>query len=279
MDRKRAHVQVSEHSGFCFGVKRAVALTNKFLKKHKKICSLGPLIHNKWVVRELEKKGLTVVKDLASVKKGYCVVLPSHGIAPERLIGRKGLTFVDTTCPFVFKAQELVRRLAGGDYDIVILGDRNHPEVRGLVGISGGKAVVINGKKAAAVYRPKRKKIALVSQTTQSRENLMAIGSELIAKEFQELRIFNTICRDAAARQDEAKRIARKVDLVLVIGGKNSANTKRLANVCSALTRTRHIESEVEIDDKWFRGVKRVGIVTGASTPGEFIAKAKKRIH
>ena len=271
-------VIVSKHSGFCFGVKRAVGLTKNKLKNVKKIRSLGPLIHNKWVVSELSRSGLRVIKDLKKVKDGYCVVLPSHGVDAGKVKNRGGLTFVDTTCPFVFKAQTLIKKLAGSGYEILILGDKNHPEVKGLVGISNGKARVIASVREAASYKPRSKRIAFVSQTTQSVDNFVKVSSLLLRKDFKEFLIYNTICNDVIERQEEARQIASKVDVMLVIGGKNSANTKRLANVCGKITKTYHVEDEKEINNKWFKRSGKVGIVTGASTPGEFIEKVRNKI-
>ena len=268
---------IAEHSGFCFGVKRAVWLTKNRLKETKKICSLGPLIHNKWVVSKLKNEGLEVIKDLKKIKSGYCVILPSHGIDPKITKKAKRVSFVDTTCPFVFKAQALIKELITAKYEVLILGDKNHPEVKGLVGISNGKARVLGGLKEAELYTTKAKRIAFLSQTTQSLDNFRNVSGILLRKDFQELRVFNTICRDVVKRQEEARKIAKKVDVMMVIGGKNSANTKRLAKVCSAFTKTYHIESEKEVNREWFKKARNVGIITGASTPGEFIGKVKNK--
>lgn len=270
-------ITVSKHSGFCFGVKRAVSLTEKRLKKGKRIYSLGPLIHNRWVVSELSRKGLKIIEDLDRIKKGSCII-PSHGIDPSKIKKQKAVSFIDTTCPFVFKAQTLVKKLVNSGYEALILGDKNHPEVKGLVGISKGKARVLRGEREAASLHPKKNKISLISQTTQSLENFIAVSSKLVGKKFQEFRIFNTICKDVIERQAEARKIAKKSDLILVIGGRNSANTKGLVQICRFFAKTHHIESERDLRKVWLRNVKRVGIVTGASTPGEFIGRVKRRI-
>jgi len=270
---------IARHSGFCFGVKRAVKLTRECLKKRgrKNVYSLGPLIHNKYVVSDLSKEGLKVRKNLGGIKKSYCII-PSHGIDASRLKTQKGVIFIDATCPFVFKAQELVKKLASSGYEILILGDKNHPEVKGLIGISSGKAKVVEGGKSISEALFLGKKVAFLSQTTQSPRNFSTTASELLNKGFHELRIFNTICKDVIKRQIEAEKIARKADLVLVIGGKNSANTKRLAEISGDFAKTYHVDSEMEIEKGWFRDVKIIGIITGASTPGEFIGKVKKKI-
>jgi len=273
-------IAVAKYSGFCFGVKRAVRLTKECLKKRGKkgTCSIGPLIHNKYVVSDLSKEGLEVKKSLGGIKKSYCII-PSHGIDASRLKKRKGVIFVDTTCPFVFKAQELVKKLAGSGYKIFILGDKDHPEVKGLVGISSGRATVVSGRKTVKkVLNNSMKKAAFLSQTTQSPHNFCETASGLIRAGFYELRIFNTICRDVVKRQIEAQSLAKDADLMLVIGGKNSANTKRLAQITQNFAKTYHIESEEEIKKNWFKNIRKVGIITGASTPGEFIEKVKNQI-
>ncbi|MFH1791243.1 MAG: 4-hydroxy-3-methylbut-2-enyl diphosphate reductase [Candidatus Omnitrophota bacterium] len=277
--KKGLRVFVAGHSGFCFGVKRAVRITNEKLKSTDNIYSLGPLIHNNWVVRDLSRQGLKVVKDIKAACRGAFIVIPSHGMDPRKRMEHKGVSFVDATCPFVFKAQALVKDLVKSGYEVLILGDKDHPEVKGLMGISENRAKVIDGEKGAAAYAAGRERVALVSQTTQSLANFARTSGRLIEKGPKELRVFNTICRDVIERQKEARNLARKVDLMLVIGGRNSANTKRLAEVCAAFTNVRHIQSESEIETRWFKAVKTVGIVTGASTPGSFIKKVKDRIR
>lgn len=272
-------ILISHHAGFCFGVKRAVRLSLGALKNNsKKIFSLGPLIHNPSVIEELKSKGLEVIKKLDAAENGSCIVLPSHGADLSGQKNGRDLDFVDTTCPFVYKAQVLVKK-STPEYEIVILGDKNHPEVKSLVGISGGKARVVEGAEEARKYRAKTKRLILLSQTTQSLENFADIVQEFIKKGVAELKIYNTICKDAAARQKEAERMAEKVDVMFVIGGKTSANTKRLANVAEKHTKVHHIENEGEIKDKWLRGAEKIGIITGASTPGSFIKRVKDRIR
>lgn len=271
---------VSKHSGFCFGVKRAVSITNEKLALHgkKNIYSLGPLIHNSFVVSELSKKGLKVLKSSDAPKRGVFVI-PSHGIEPSRIKRKRGVSFIDATCPFVFKARSLISKLARSGYAVLILGDRNHPEVKGLAAISKGKARVLGSEKEAMNFLPGQKRLSLVCQTTESPENFASVASRLLEKDFHEFRIFNTICNDVIKRQKEAKRVAALSDLVLVIGGKNSANTKRLAELSGRLARTRHVENEKGIKKSWLKGVRALGIVTGASTPGEFIPMVKNKIR
>jgi 4-hydroxy-3-methylbut-2-enyl diphosphate reductase len=209
-------ILVAGHSGFCFGVKRAVKLTEEKLSsvKNGRIYSLGALIHNNWVVSKLSEKGLEVIKDLDNVGRNACVILPSHGVSPEKIRKYKNLKLVDTTCPFVFRAQELVKTLIAEGYEILILGDKNHPEIKGLVGISGGKAKVIEGARDAAGFVPSKPKIALISQTTQSMENFSAAAAALAEKNRRTQNIEHYLqgCQGPAGG---GKRIASKVDLML----------------------------------------------------------------
>jgi len=274
---RKLNVIVSRRSGFCFGVKRAVSLTDNRIRSSKKTYSLGPLIHNKWVVNEFLRKGLNVITKVSEAKKGSYVILPSHGVDPGRIL-EKGYKFVDTTCPFVFKTQAIVKKLIEDRYRVLILGDKNHPEVKSLVGISCSKALVIGSVKDKIPTLPPTSKVALVSQTTQSLSDFVRLSMRLLAENFEEFRIFNTICMDARDRQEEAKRIARVVDLLIVIGGKHSANTKRLVKVCRGMAQIRHIETENEIMKEWIKNKKTIGIVTGASTPGAFVEKVKVKI-
>jgi 4-hydroxy-3-methylbut-2-enyl diphosphate reductase len=270
---------VSKYAGFCFGVKRAVNITEETLLKKDNVFSFGPIIHNNWVVKKLSDKGLKLIKSFSKRKKKDTIVLPSHGIDAKKICKYPDIDFVDTTCPFVKKAQNLIKELDETGYEILILGDKNHTEVKGFVSIANGKAKVFDNKVELKRYIPKKRKVAFLSQTTQSVERFSRMSEELLTKDLDELRICNTICKDSQNRQLEALKTAKKADIVIVIGGKHSANTKRLTGVCAKVKKTYHIESEDEIKKTWLKGVKSVGIVTGASTPGKFIYRVKAQIN
>jgi 4-hydroxy-3-methylbut-2-enyl diphosphate reductase len=191
---------------------------------------------------------------------------------------QKNLTIVDATCPFVKKAQEHVRELSGGGYNVVVVGDADHPEVQGIVSYGGEKVfVVASGDDIKKL--PKMKKIGVVAQTTQSFENLKNVVCECLQRG-REIRVYNTICDATAVRQEEARDLAGQVECMLVIGGFNSANTHRLLEVCAEIQpHTYHIETAEEIDPSWFEGAERVGVTAGASTPKWIIDEVMNKIE
>ena len=186
---------------------------------------------------------------------------------------------MDATCPYVMSAQKIVKSLSDDGYTVIILGDRQHPEVKSLVGFAQDKAIVIENVSDAANTRICSKKIVLVSQTTQSLENYLKVVSGITNKEFLEIRIFNTICNDTKKRQESAARLARESDAMVVIGGRMSANTKRLFEICAGICEfTHHVETADEIKPEWFEAKERVGIASGASTPDWIIESIRNRI-
>ena len=263
-------VDISEYSDFCFGVKRAISLAEKALKKcPAPVFSLGPLIHNRQVVTRLSGKGLSIVKDLKNITRGT-IVIRSHGVSANTLdrIKRKKLNIVDATCPFVKNAQRIAKKLSESGYKVIIIGDKGHPEVKALRSFSKNGAVVIAAKNEIRNTGLKMGKIGIVAQTTQLPENFLEVMTELLKKEFNEIRIFNTICRDTSMRQEAAKQCSKNNGLVIVVGGKNSANTRRLYDICRRMgTRAYHVEGPADIKSKWLKSEKAVGIVSGASTP------------
>lgn len=278
----KPRIDVSEFSDFCFGVKRAISLAEEALKKSPRpVFSLGPLIHNRQVVSELSAKGLNVSNGLKKIKKGT-IVIRSHGIAPGVLenIKNKNLEIINATCPFVKNAQLLAKKLSEQGYKVIIIGDKGHPEVKALRSFSGDKTSVVAGKTDAKKLKLKGGKIGVIAQTTQSPGNFLEIISELMKKDFNELRIFNTICRDANMRQESTKRYSATNDLVIVVGGKNSANTRRLYEICRSMgTQAHHIEAGREVRNEWLRGKKSIGIVSGASTPRWIVDDVVKRLQ
>ncbi|MCX7990471.1 MAG: 4-hydroxy-3-methylbut-2-enyl diphosphate reductase [Proteobacteria bacterium] len=265
-------ILVAKSAGFCYGVKRAIKMAKDTIEKSKVNCfSLGPIIHNPIVVRDLEKEGLKVIENVRDIKKGT-LVIRSHGISKdesEYLKKNPKISVVDTTCPFVTKSKKFLVRLIRGGYNIFFLGDKDHPEVKGLLSYINNRAVVFKDPDELEIKN--YKKVGLISQTTQKIELLKKAVDRLLSST-EELRVFNTICKTTSIRQKEAVELAKKVDLMLVLGGKNSSNTKKLYEVCkSVLNKSFHIESPKEIDTRWLEGVKKVGITAGASTPKEHI--------
>lgn len=261
---------VAKNSGFCFGVKRAVNLAFDAVKRCKKdVYSLGPIIHNPQVVEALAKEGVRQLNSIDQVKDGV-VILRSHGISSSGLLDdarSKGLNIVDATCPFVKKAQQYARRLVEEGYQVILVGDKQHPEVKSIIGHAGGEVIVAEDYDSIRSQIKNKKKIGILAQTTQNYSKFSDIIVKCI-KDLEEIKIFNTICDATGLRQEETVDLAKRVDLMLVIGGRNSANTARLAAICQEAGRdVRLIETEEEIEDAWFMDIKKVGVTAGASTP------------
>ena len=270
----------ARHIGFCFGVKRAIAAAEDLLSKHKKTCSLGPIIHNPFVVERLSKKGLKVISDIKDAR-GKCMVIRSHGIPPA--LKKKAQEYCteifDATCPFVSRSHKIVSKLRKEGYHIAIAGERRHPEVQALIEMAGPGTLVITKKSDIKKIRSKKIKLALIAQTTISRDIFVEIAEALLRLDYPEYRIFDTICNDVVGRQKEAKALAGRTGVVCVVGGKNSANTKHLAEICrkgGALTY--HIESPDELNPRWVKKALSIGIVSGASTPGDIVEKVVEKI-
>ncbi len=271
----------AENSGFCFGVKRAMRLALEAAEvSTKTIYSLGPLIHNPQQVEFLTRKGVEVASDLDLLSPGDTLIIRSHGTSPDVLekAKAKGLAIIDATCPFVLKAQRLARLLADEGYQVVIVGESDHPEVIGLRGFAGNEAQVV--EKAGDVKELSVKPcVGVVAQTTQSLDNFREVVSTLLEKS-DELKVFNTICHATTHRQKSALDIAGKADLMIVIGGYNSANTSRLASLCTRSgVETHHIETADQLEASWLEGVLTVGVTAGASTPEWVIEDIIERLE
>lgn len=272
-------ITLAKNAGFCFGVKRATQMAFEAAAEYEHICSLGPLIHSPQVVKELTEQGIKVVDNVKDIPPGS-VIIRSHGVTAEEMskVQASNLTVVDATCPFVKKTQEYAVRLSEDGYTVVIVGEMEHPEVQGIVSYSGKAVVHVVADAEQAAALPRMKKVGLVAQTTQLYENLRDIMDVCLAKS-QELRVFNTICDATSVRQNEAREIARSVDLMFIIGGHASANTSRLSHICRELQpQSWHIETAEEINPDWFVGVDKVGVTAGASTPRWLIDEVVARI-
>jgi len=267
---------VAEPIGFCFGVKRAINLAKRARRKFSRVWTLGALIHNPEVVAELRRQGIRPLRDAnsaidipQSALKSGALVIRSHGCPPEVLeqAHKMGIAVIDATCPYVGRVQRVVRDLKSAGYLVIIVGERDHPEVQSLLG---------HARDAGMVYEPKmkitEKKIGVVAQTTIPLKTFQAALTDLSQRQFEELRVFNTICQEAASRQAAARKIARKVDLMVVIGGRNSANTSRLADIArEAGKQTYQVENRKELNPGWFAQAQRVGVTAGTSTPSRVV--------
>jgi 4-hydroxy-3-methylbut-2-enyl diphosphate reductase len=266
-------ILVARYAGYCYGVERALRITEEALEKAEgPVASLGPIIHNPSVVGQLEERGVKVVEGVGDAATGTLIVR-THGVPPEVVEGARArdLTLVDATCPFVTVAQRKAASLRAAGYAVVILGERDHPEVAGLEGFAGDGAVVVEDAAGLPLAQLRGKRVGVVVQTTQTRANLASVAAAL-APVARELLVSNTICDATEKRQSAASELAAEVDVVVVVGGRNSANTARLAQLCRATRRsTYHIESAAELEAAWFAGARRIGVTAGASTPDEEI--------
>lgn len=279
--KRPVKIKLAKRTGFCFGVRRAVDMAEAALKEKGPIHSLGSLIHNEQVVRALEAKGLKIAKEASDIRSGTCVI-SSHGISPviAKRISGKGVRVIDTTCPFVLRAQKIAKRLSDDGYEVIVVGDANHPEIKALVDFVSTKAMVVkDGGQARALKLDPKARYIVIAQTTQDVANFAETVKAVSAKKTKGLKIFNTICRDAGERQGAAMRLARTVDMIFVVGGKSSANTRRLYEVSKRRAKkARLIETEAQIKPIWLKGISSVGITSGASTPEWVVKKVVKKI-
>ena len=273
-------ILVAKRAGFCFGVKRAIDITVEMAKEIKDgLYTLGPIIHNPQVIERLEREGISPVEFSELEGKTIAsLIIRTHGIPCQLYdaISERGIRIVDATCPFVKNAQHYAKLLKENGYQVVILGDKNHPEVKGIMSYAGDDALVVDGDSPLPRLKPK---VGVVVQTTQPIEALKSALSRII-EHAKEVKVYNTICNSTALRLKETEEMARKVDIMIVVGGKNSANTTQLANLCRSMSvATYHIETDDEIDVSWFRDARRIGITAGASTPDWIISRVAKRIQ
>ncbi|KAF0208020.1 MAG: 4-hydroxy-3-methylbut-2-enyl diphosphate reductase [Actinomycetota bacterium] len=264
-------VIVAKHAGICYGVERALNLAGEAAAAGGEVRTLGPLIHNPQAVQALREQGVEVAAGVDEVSGGT-LVIRSHGVDPAviALAEERGLTVVDATCPFVSTAQRHAADLAQQGYSVVIVGEAEHPEVEGILAHAGGHALIVQRAADLPAKVPSRR-IGVVVQTTQSPSRLEEVVAALLPR-VTELRVFNTICSATAQRQKAADELAREVDVMVVVGGYNSGNTTRLAEICQAVNdRVHHVETAAELDLAWFEGASVVGVTGGASTPAEQI--------
>ncbi len=273
----------ADHIGFCFGVKRAVKRANQLLNEvpNDDVYMLGEIIHNPQVIWEFKKKGVHIVQEIHQVPFHKYLITRAHGILNSEVLlaKQRGIKLIETTCPYVKKLHQIVELLIKEDYQIIIFGDINHPEIRSLLSHINVNARVIQSIDEIKDHRfTGTGKIGLVSQTTKDINQYKQIVTDIF-KNADELRVFNTICRATRLRQGSTRELAQKVDLMIVVGGLNSANTTRLARLSKQTgVKTYHIETEKEIDNEWFKGKQKIGITSGASTPDYLTENVIKRI-
>ncbi len=264
-------VVLAEHAGFCFGVKRAVKMADDAASTHDTVQSLGPLIHNPQVVNQLSEKGVRRVDSLDEIDEGV-VIFRSHGVSSPNLMDEaleKGLKVVDATCPFVTNAQRYAKQLVNEGYQVVMIGDGQHPEAKSVLGHAGGEILVTESFEEikAMLNRFTKRRLGIISQTTQTYRKFSEIVVQCL-EICEEVKVFNTICYATEDRQTEAEALAHKVQAMVVVGGRNSANTTHLADICrNNDVPVYHIETADEIKVDWFPSIESVGVTAGASTP------------
>ena len=258
-------IELAESYGFCFGVKRAI----KIAEENKNAATYGPLIHNSKEIARLDsdyKVGL--VDDFTTFQPGDKAIVRTHGIVKDELKALKesGVDVVDATCPFVTKPQEIAQEMSEAGYSVVIFGDEKHPEIKGVKSYATYGAIVVTEVEDLEELKL-HERIALIAQTTRKVEDYMKIANYLIPRH-KEVRVFNTICNATFENQDAARKLSKRADVMIIIGGKNSSNTKQLFNIAHEnCPDSYHIEDENEIDMAWFEGKELCGISAGASTP------------
>jgi len=272
----------AETAGFCFGVERAVTMCEQLLARGERAASLGEIIHNPDVVKGLSERGLQPVRSLGEVGPGEKLVIRSHGAAQSVFdeCAARGIETVDATCPFVRKIHELAARYSKTGYTVLIAGDRNHPEVQGILGHCHGKALVFGSPEELSALKDAPKSddpVILLSQTTFHAE-LFTYCVKDVKSRYTNVLIFDTICSATQTRQLEAEKLAQNCDVCIVIGGKNSSNTGKLFEVCSKHARTFRIETARELDGGMWEGAKKIGITAGASTPSAIIQEVKRKM-
>ena len=279
MNRK-LDVVCSPHMGYCFGVKRAMSIIDKGISSGgSRVYTIGDVIHNRQAVERLKIRGMMPVGSLDEISEGDTLVIRAHGVDPKILEMAKlrKIRILDTTCPFVGKSHDHVKKLADESSQVIIIGDASHPEVRGIAGRAYGGALIIDSTEEAERVEVKRK-AGVVIQTTYSRDKAMAI-IEILKKRISDLTVFDTICQATMLRREATLELAREVDMILVIGGRESSNTRRLYQMCiDKGIKARFIETAGEIDPSWFKGCVRVGLTTGTSTPDWVIEEVLTRL-
>ena len=266
-------VIVAQQCGFCHGVKNAISMAEKILAKEKDVYSLGPIIHNKDEVQRLAKKGLKTVNRVEEIPSGT-VLIRSHGAAPEQIakLKEKKLNIIDATCVLVKRVQQIAAELERDGYKVVVIGDENHPEVGAVVGSC--RETIVIADESDLHKLPENDRLGVVCQTTQNPQHFSKMLCAIAKKDFSELKVINTLCREAIKRQQSAVELCKQVDVMFVLGGLESANTHKLAELCKKVNKqTFHLQNWNELDKNILPGKNVVGITAGASTPEWIIAE------
>ena len=270
---------MARENGFCFGVKKAVELTEAAAETGRPVHNLGQVVHNPKISERLQARGVKVIKDPGDATDGI-VVIRAHGVPPQvrAAIEERGLECIDATCSLVLRAQRFTKQLADEGYTVVLLGTPDHPEVIGLRAYAGENYHIVETEEQWQKL-PKMKRAGVVSQSTQPPWAFTALVAH-VATIAQEMKVYNTVCPVTVKRQHAASELAEQVKTIVVVGGRNSANTRELVNLARMQGRAAyHIESPDEVKPEWIRGQERVGLIGGCSTPMDTLLEVKERIE
>lgn len=277
---RRVKINKAEYAGFCFGVKRAIDIALSTVKKNKNVVMLGDIVHNEKVVNKLKQLGIKPIKKL-SKGEGKTLIIQAHGM-PRRIINkirRKGYKIVDATCPMVYHIHKIARQFEKEQRKIIIVGDKNHTEVKGIIGNLHNKPVIVeNIKEAHELKISPKKKIGVVVQSTRNLEETKTIFN-ILQQKFNDIKLANTICNITRKKQNEIQTMPKRNDVMIVVGSKKSANTKRLYEISQTLNKNTYwINSPRQLRKIWFRKAQNIGVTSGASTPDEITEAVISRI-
>ena len=280
---RNVKIEKARKLGLCFGVRRAVKLLKEAASKYGEIETLGPVAHNRLLVQALTNLGAKPIGHLDEAR-GRIVAITTHGTSPTVLseIKARRIRIIDTTCPIVRKAQNAAREWAEAGFDVIIFGDAEHSEVKGLLGWAGGKGIASLNVKQIGRTVKSSSRLGVISQTTQTRSALIRFVRQLtgaVGPKIEEIRFVNTLCTVTQGQQEAALELAGKSQLMIVIGGANSANTRHLVKICSPLVETYSVETADEVKSSWLAGKHHIGITAGASTPGEAVEELVDRLR
>jgi 4-hydroxy-3-methylbut-2-enyl diphosphate reductase len=272
---KNMEIEKADKLGLCFGVKRAINMLKEVASKYGEIETLGPLAHNRLLVETLTNLGIKPIDHLDQAQ-GRILAITTHGASPAVIseIEARHIHVIDTTCPIVRKAQDTAKELAEAGFEVIIFGEAEHSEVKGLLGWTGGKGIAALNVKQIDKSGKSPSRLGIISQTTQTQFAFSEFTRQLmssIGPKIEEIHLINTLCKVTQSQQEAAIRLARRSQLMIVIGGSNSANARHLVEICSPSIETHLVETAEEVDNSWFAGKHHIGITAGASTPDEAV--------
>ena len=276
-------VEKAEKLGLCFGVRRAIKLLKETANKYGAIETLGPVAHNRLLVEALVNLGVKPINHLDQAQ-GRILAITTHGTSPAVLSEIKAhhIHIIDTTCPIVRKAQNAAKELAEAGFDVFIFGDAKHSEVKGLLGWTGDKGIAALDMKQIDISGKSPSRLGIISQTTQTRFAFIEFVRQLmdmVGPKIEEMRLVNTLCKVTQGQQEAAIKLARKSQLMIVIGGSNSANARHLVEICSPSVETHLVETADEVDTSWLVSKHHIGITAGASTPDEAVEELVDKLR